>query len=62
MGTTPKSKIHEGHISFVTSDGKEAVRMEPNGKFFVEGREVETDRALYEGFRNFLKKSGYWPE
>lgn len=40
------------------SDGTE-IRMESDGKFFVNGRLVDTDIQVYEGFKQFLADSGY---
>ena len=44
-----------GSILFNLS-GIEMMRIDPDGRFFVHGRHVETDREVYDGFREFVLK------
>ena len=40
---------------------REIMRIEPDGKFYVNGRLVETDREVYEGMKQWLIESNYYP-
>ena len=51
----------DGGITFsvtVDDEPKEMVKISADGKFYVKGRLVETDREVYDGFRRFLIEAG----
>lgn len=50
----------EGSFRFLVG-GDEWLRVEPNGDAFVRGRRVDTDRAVYEGFRDWLMRANTTP-
>jgi len=41
------------HVS-IWAGGREMIRVEPDGRFYVEGRLVATDLEVYQGFRALL--------
>lgn len=43
-----------GSFVFEMADGKEWMRFDPDGKIFVRGTEVDSDRTVYENFREWL--------
>ena len=48
-----------GSIKLIAGDGKVAIEICPDGKFFVQGRETGMDKDVYKGFRKFLTDLGY---
>lgn len=44
----------DGKIILQTADGKEAIRIEPDGKFVVKGRYVKTNIEVYEKFKEWV--------
>jgi hypothetical protein len=40
-------------------EGKEILKIDENGDFFVKGKFVENDKEVVDGFREFLRNSGY---
>jgi hypothetical protein len=46
-------------IVFFSNDAEEILRLCDNGDIFVHGRHAESDKAVVDGLREFLKKSGY---
>ena len=45
----------DGGIRFNLADGTEAMRIDPDGSFYVRGNLVDTDQAVYDGFRAWLE-------
>ncbi len=60
-----KSKIGEpipqcsGSFIFKFSDGTEFIRADANGDVFVRGTKVDTDRGVYENFREWLNHATF---
>lgn len=46
-------------IVFFSNDAEEIVRLCDNGDIFVHGRLADSDKAVVDGLREFLKKSGH---
>tara|TARA_R110000850_G_scaffold247454_1_gene372367 strand:- start:220 stop:405 length:186 start_codon:yes stop_codon:yes gene_type:complete len=40
-------------------EGKEILRIEPNGDFFKKGRLIENDKKITDALKDFLKTQGY---
>lgn len=47
-----------GSIALLLPDGTESIRIEPDGKFFVRGKEVAEDVEVYEAMKRFLSAFG----
>lgn len=47
----------DGRIIFMLADGTEALRLDPNGDFFVKGIRVQLDVEVYDAFRSWVMKA-----
>jgi hypothetical protein len=48
-----------GCFIFHMADGKEFMRVEPDGQVYVRGTLVDTDRKVYENFREWLSHAKF---
>jgi hypothetical protein len=46
---------YDGAFKFELASGQEAMRIEPDGTFLVNGNAVQNDLAVFEAFREWLK-------
>lgn len=44
----------------ISTGGEERIRIDQDGKFYVNEQLVETDKQVYEGFVAFLKDAGWY--
>jgi hypothetical protein len=44
----------DGRFVFILADGTEAIRIDPDGRFFVRGEHVTDDREVYDAFRAWV--------
>jgi len=56
VGPQSQQNSGEGFLSFCIA-GKEMIRIEATGEFYVRGRLVDTDVAVYIAFRDWLAKA-----
>ena len=55
-----KLTFTEPNIMVLTDrDGKEILRVEPNGEVFKNGKLIEKDKDLTDALRDFLRCQGY---
>jgi hypothetical protein len=56
VGPQSQQNSGEGFLSFNIA-GKEMIRIEANGEFYVRGRLVDTDVDVYIAFRDWLARA-----
>jgi hypothetical protein len=47
----------DGEFKFLLGNGEEALRIDPNGCFWVNGEVAQTDRLVYEAFRLWVARA-----
>lgn len=50
--------VKEGNLTFSVRGGLEWMRFEPSGDIYVRGTKVDSDRKVYECFREWLTTAG----
>ncbi len=51
----PAKPVAPGNIVFEVNDGDEVMRIEPDGRFFVKGVEVESNQEIRDTFLSWVK-------
>jgi hypothetical protein len=59
MSKNFKFDATEESILVLNGKDNEILRFEPDGGIFLYGRKVENDKEVVDGFREFLKESGF---